>query len=337
MSTPDPTAPVPSQQPDSGEPTARLPQHRADDAGAATPQDEAPDSFGLPEPPGRGEQHAYDASAQGESTIAPTEAGDGESRPAFTYDEPRADPLAPREGDAVEDTAPDAFGMPEPPDRGAQHEFDAPAAVPPAPGDASAPTVPPSYQAQSFPSGNQAPSGYPAASGDRPSAYQPPSGYPAAPSGAQAPPPPQPPTGQAPPSYIGGQPSPTPFPSAAGYPSPPSGVYPAGYPAGYPHGGYPPSGGNPTPTTAYPGPHGYAPVDPLAKSRTVAGILGIVLGGLGVHRFYLGYVGIGLVQIAVTLITFGIGWLWGFIEGILYLTQRTGTYSVDATGRPLRD
>lgn len=101
------------------------------------------------------------------------------------------------------------------------------------------------------------------------------------------------------------------------YPQPPAYSQPYQYPqAGY---GYPP------------------PYDPLAKSRTIAGILGILLGGLGVHRFYLGYVGIGLAQIAVTIVTFGVGWLWGFVEGILYLTQKAGTYSVDATGRPLRD
>lgn len=89
---------------------------------------------------------------------------------------------------------------------------------------------------------------------------------------------------------------------------------------------------------AYGAPYGYAaPVDPYAKSRVIAGILGILLGGLGVHRFYLGYVGIGVAQIVVTIVTFGAGALWGFIEGILYLTQKTGTYSVDATGRPLRD
>ncbi len=84
--------------------------------------------------------------------------------------------------------------------------------------------------------------------------------------------------------------------------------------------------------------YGYGPsADPYAKSRVVAGVLGILLGGLGVHRFYLGYVGIGIAQIAVTIVTFGVGALWGFVEGILYLTQRTGSYSVDATGRPLRD
>ena len=71
-----------------------------------------------------------------------------------------------------------------------------------------------------------------------------------------------------------------------------------------------------------------------AKSKLVAGLLGLFLGGLGAHRFYLGYVGIGIVQIIVTLITFGLGGLWGSIEGILILT---GSMNKDAKGQPLRD
>lgn len=35
--------------------------------------------------------------------------------------------------------------------------------------------------------------------------------------------------------------------------------------------------------------HTSAPVDPNAKSRLAAGLLGIFLGGLGVHNFYLGF------------------------------------------------
>lgn len=71
-----------------------------------------------------------------------------------------------------------------------------------------------------------------------------------------------------------------------------------------------------------------------AKSRLAAGLLGLFLGGLGVHRFYLGYVGIGIVQIIVTLVTFGAGALWGMIEGILVLA---GSINKDAKGQPLRD
>ena len=75
--------------------------------------------------------------------------------------------------------------------------------------------------------------------------------------------------------------------------------------------------------------------NPAEKSRIAAGILGILLGGLGIHRFYLGYVGIGIAQIAVTIVTFGIGAIWGLIEGILILTGSGITK--DAKGRPLRD
>lgn len=71
-----------------------------------------------------------------------------------------------------------------------------------------------------------------------------------------------------------------------------------------------------------------------AKSKIAAGLLGIFLGGLGIHRFYLGYVGIGIAQIVVTFITFGFGALWGFIEGILILV---GTIDKDAKGVPLKD
>ena len=77
-------------------------------------------------------------------------------------------------------------------------------------------------------------------------------------------------------------------------------------------------------------------MDPQAKSKLVAGLLGIFLGGFGVHRFYLGYTSIGITQIVVTVLTCGIGSLWGVVEGILYLVGTNG-FTTDATGRPLRD
>ena len=69
------------------------------------------------------------------------------------------------------------------------------------------------------------------------------------------------------------------------------------------------------------------------KSKIAAGLLGIFLGGLGIHRFYLGYTKIGVIQIIVSLLTCGAASLWGFIEGILILcgTQIT----TDANGVPL--
>jgi len=71
------------------------------------------------------------------------------------------------------------------------------------------------------------------------------------------------------------------------------------------------------------------------KSKLVAGLLGIFLGSLGIHRFYLGYTAIGIVQIIASICTFGIGSLWGFIEGILILCGVGIT--TDAKGNPLKD
>jgi TM2 domain-containing membrane protein YozV len=81
-------------------------------------------------------------------------------------------------------------------------------------------------------------------------------------------------------------------------------------------------------------PYGAAPI-PGQKSKIVAGILGILLGGFGVHRFYLGYTTIGIIQIVVTIVTCGIGAIWGLVEGILILVGSTIT--TDAQGRPLAD
>jgi TM2 domain-containing membrane protein YozV len=85
-----------------------------------------------------------------------------------------------------------------------------------------------------------------------------------------------------------------------------------------------------------------APAVPAdAKSKLAAGLLGIFLGALGVHRFYLGYAGIGVAQLILSLLGFvtcgvtsAIAGLWGLIEGIMILT---GGINRDGQGRPLRD
>ena len=69
------------------------------------------------------------------------------------------------------------------------------------------------------------------------------------------------------------------------------------------------------------------------KSKTVAGILGILVGSLGVHRMYMGYIGIGVLQLVLTLLTLGMAGLWGFIEGVLILVQDNWT---DSQGRLLK-
>lgn len=56
-----------------------------------------------------------------------------------------------------------------------------------------------------------------------------------------------------------------------------------------------------------------------SKDRTTAGILALLLGGIGAHKFYLGDTGLGILYLCFswTLIPA----LIGFIEGILYLTK----------------
>lgn len=77
-----------------------------------------------------------------------------------------------------------------------------------------------------------------------------------------------------------------------------------------------------------------AGVYPEQKSKMAAGLLGIFLGALGIHNFYLGNTGRGVAQIIVSLVTCGIGSIWGLIEGIMILT---GSIKTDANGIPLKD
>jgi TM2 domain-containing membrane protein YozV len=58
-----------------------------------------------------------------------------------------------------------------------------------------------------------------------------------------------------------------------------------------------------------------------ADKKVLAGVLGILLGGLGVHRFILGDVVGGLLRIVITVVTCGFGSILGLIEGIIYLTK----------------
>lgn len=57
------------------------------------------------------------------------------------------------------------------------------------------------------------------------------------------------------------------------------------------------------------------------NKRVIAGILGILLGSLGLHRFILGDVVGGILRIVISFVTCGIGSLIGLIEGIIYLTK----------------
>lgn len=72
-----------------------------------------------------------------------------------------------------------------------------------------------------------------------------------------------------------------------------------------------------------------------ADKKILAGVLGIILGGLGIHKFVLGYqqegvilLSVYLISIVVAFVTCGIGTplifvptVIGIIEGIIYLTK----------------
>ena len=62
-----------------------------------------------------------------------------------------------------------------------------------------------------------------------------------------------------------------------------------------------------------------------ASNKIPAGVCGILLGGLGIHKFILGYTGAGLVMLLATILTCGIAGvvlhIIGLIEGIIYLCK----------------
>ncbi|MCR5015383.1 MAG: TM2 domain-containing protein [Ruminococcus sp.] len=83
---------------------------------------------------------------------------------------------------------------------------------------------------------------------------------------------------------------------------------------------------------------GGAAAMPGAKSKVAAGLLGIFLGGFGIHNFYLGYTGKGLAQLLITVLSCGmlavVSEIWGLIEGIMILC---GSITTDAQGNLLSD
>ena len=61
------------------------------------------------------------------------------------------------------------------------------------------------------------------------------------------------------------------------------------------------------------------------RSKATAGILAILLGGLGIHKFYLGKAGMGILYLLFCW-SF-IPAIVGFIEGILYLTMSEAVFN----------
>ena len=75
-----------------------------------------------------------------------------------------------------------------------------------------------------------------------------------------------------------------------------------------------------------------------SRSKIVTFLLGFFLGVFGVHNFYLGKTGLGITQLLLTILTFGIGtlitWPWSLIESILALASSNFR---DGDGMPLSD
>jgi TM2 domain-containing membrane protein YozV len=82
----------------------------------------------------------------------------------------------------------------------------------------------------------------------------------------------------------------------------------------------PPFSATPIPAATPP-----SPAAARASSKVAAGVCGILLGSLGIHKFVLGYTGAGLIMLLVTILTCGLAagvmHIIGLIEGIIYLTK----------------
>ena len=86
------------------------------------------------------------------------------------------------------------------------------------------------------------------------------------------------------------------------------------------------------------------PGDPAVReasgNKLAAGLCGIILGGLGIHKFILGMTTPGLIMLLVSICTCGFGYpvmhIIGIIEGIIYLTKSDEefyqTYIVEKKG-----
>ena len=76
------------------------------------------------------------------------------------------------------------------------------------------------------------------------------------------------------------------------------------------------------------------PPPPGAEKKLLAGLLGILLGWTGAHKFVLGYTKEGIIQLVVSLVTYGLFGIIGLIEGIIYLTKSDAEFvATYITGR----
>ena len=69
----------------------------------------------------------------------------------------------------------------------------------------------------------------------------------------------------------------------------------------------------------------------IGKSKVVAGWLGILLGGLGAHRFYLGQRQLAFLYI-LGFFLFGLSVLVGFVDGVRYLLMKDAKFIEELRG-----
>lgn len=84
-----------------------------------------------------------------------------------------------------------------------------------------------------------------------------------------------------------------------------------------------------------------APQNAARKSKLAAGLLGIFLGGLGVHNFYLGFTKRALIQLLVSLLTCGFGAvpmeIWGLSREYSISPVRKATLPTQTVFRSATD
>jgi TM2 domain-containing membrane protein YozV len=68
------------------------------------------------------------------------------------------------------------------------------------------------------------------------------------------------------------------------------------------------------------------------KSRTIAGVLQLLIPGAG--RLYLGYSALGVIQFVITFCTIGFGYIWSLVDGIMILSGKVG---IDGYGCALEE
>ena len=80
--------------------------------------------------------------------------------------------------------------------------------------------------------------------------------------------------------------------------------------------------------TGFSGRNEHVPYDlppDVSNKKMVAGILALLAGGFGVHKFYLGYTNAGIIMLLAVVLTCGFGAIVigpiAMIEGIMYLTK----------------